>query len=79
MTFRRLAHAGAVATNDPDIRAYVGRVLERFAVRESSDDAGIFTHVNADSVEATEIAGWSTPTRPSPVRRCNVVLPEGRG
>jgi hypothetical protein len=36
MTFRRLSHRFAVNSNDPGIRAYVGRVLGRFSVEESS-------------------------------------------
>jgi hypothetical protein len=37
MTFRRLSHGFRVGSNDPEIRAYVGRVLERFVVREPPD------------------------------------------
>jgi hypothetical protein len=37
MTFRRLAYGFAIDSNDPDIRAYVGRVLERFVVQDAAD------------------------------------------
>ena len=38
MAFRRLDYGFVIASNDPDIRAYVGRVLGRSAVREAHDD-----------------------------------------
>ena len=38
MAFRRLDYGFVISSNDPDIRAYVGRVLGRSAVREAQDD-----------------------------------------